>query len=33
MGSALIDIKYLVDADFQEVNMQADIIKEINMTS
>jgi hypothetical protein len=32
VGSALVDIKYLLDEDFQEGNIQAVIIKEINMT-
>ena len=32
VGSALIDMPCLLDEDFQEVNIQAGIIEEINMT-
>ena len=32
VGSALVDFKYILDEDFQEGNMQAGIIKEINTT-
>ena len=31
VGSAIIDVKYLLDEDFQEGNMQAGVIKGINM--
>lgn len=32
VGSALIDMTYVLNEDFQEVNMKAGIIEEINMT-
>ena len=32
VGPSLIDMTYFLDEDFREVNMQAGVIEEINMT-